>query len=97
MTLRSGHRALPPLIGDDTFRVFGYRGHRRRSRSRSHGADDADDYVPLWKKSFPLDRMIPSSHPVLISLLLFLVFLGELFSLTTRVWISTVAPGHRPP
>ncbi|XP_075885254.1 uncharacterized protein LOC142890242 [Nelusetta ayraudi] len=60
------------------YRVFGYRGHRRRSRSRSHGADDADDYVPLWKKSFPLDRMIPSSHPVLISLLLFLVFLGLL-------------------
>lgn len=73
------------LIEDNNFRVFGYRGHRRRTRGRSHGADDSDDYVPVWRKHFSLDRMIPSSHPVLISLLLFLVFLGEPFSLITMI------------
>lgn len=73
------------LIEDNNFRVFGYRGHRRKSRGRPQSADDTDDYVPLWRKYLSLDRIMPSSHPVLISLLLFLVFLGESSALITMV------------
>lgn len=48
-----------------------------------------------------LDRMISSSHPVLISLLLLLVFLGELIAssshLTNGVRTPAVVPSQCPP
>lgn len=60
-----------------SLRVFGYRGHRRRNRGRASNGDDVDDYSSLWSNGFSFKRWIPSSNPILVSLLLLLVCLGE--------------------
>lgn len=68
---------IPLSLTVASLRVFGYRGHRRRNRGRASSADDADDYSSLWSNSFSFERWIPSSNPILVSLLLLLVCLGE--------------------